>query len=120
MVKGMSISEVRELITSASEPSQAIELIRSDAMRRRLEGAISCVLLNIGHTVVFAEEGVSHAKKGMLARNFLGQGDAYLNEGRVEEAIEQYNQALEINPNLRSFTTSWAWPTCAAVWPAMR
>jgi serine/threonine protein kinase/Flp pilus assembly protein TadD len=99
ITKGVSISEVRELITSASEPSQAIELIRSDAIRRRLEGAISCVLLNIGQTMVFADEGVSHAKKGMLARNFLGQGDAYLNEGRVEEAIEQYNQALEINPN---------------------
>jgi serine/threonine protein kinase/tetratricopeptide (TPR) repeat protein len=99
IVKGMSISEIRELITSAGEPAQAIDLIRSDAMRRRLEGAISCVLLNIGHTVVFADEGVSHAKKGMLARNFLGQGDAYLNEGKVEEAIEQYNLALEINPN---------------------
>jgi tetratricopeptide (TPR) repeat protein len=99
IAKGMSVSEVRELITSAGEPAQALEMVRSDVIRRRLEGTLSCVLLNVGRTAVFADEGVSHAKKGTLARNFLGQGDAYLNEGRVEEAIEQYNLALEINPN---------------------
>jgi tetratricopeptide (TPR) repeat protein len=35
----------------------------------------------------------------MLARNFLAQGDTYLNDGRIDDAIEQFNQALEINPN---------------------
>lgn len=95
----LSISEIRELVTSASETTQAIEMIRSDAIRRRLEGTISCVLLSIGNVVAFAEENISHAKKGMLARNFLAQGDSYLHDGRLDEAIEQYTQALEINPN---------------------
>jgi tetratricopeptide (TPR) repeat protein len=99
MVEELSISEIRELVTSSSEPAQAIELVRSDTIRRRLEGTISCVLLNIGNVIAYAEEGVSHAKKGMLARNFLAQGDTYLNDGRIDEAIDQYSQALEINPN---------------------
>jgi tetratricopeptide (TPR) repeat protein len=95
----LSISEIKELVTSTNEPAQAIELVRGDAIRRRLEGTISCVLLNIGNVVAFAEEKISHAKRGMLARNFLAQGDSYLNDGRIDEAIEQFNQALEINPN---------------------
>lgn len=95
----LSLSEVKELITSSSEPAQAIEMIRSDAIRRRLEGTISCVLLSVGNVVAFAEENISHAKKGMLARNFLAQGDTFLNDGRIDEAIDQYTQALEINPN---------------------
>lgn len=95
----LSMSEVKELINSASEPAQAVELIRNDAIRRRLQGTISCVLLSIGNVVAFAEEIVSHAKKGVLARNFLAQGDSYLNDGRVDDAIEQYNRAVEINPN---------------------
>jgi serine/threonine protein kinase len=95
----LSISEVRELVTSSGETTQAIEMIRSDAIRRRLEGTISCVLLSIGNVTAFAEENISHAKKGMLARNFLAQGDSYLQDGRIDEAIEQYTQALEINPN---------------------
>jgi len=86
-------------VTSSGETTQAIEMIRSDAIRRRLEGTISCVLLSIGNVIAFADEGISHAKKGMLARNFLAQGDSYLQDGRVDEAIEQYAQALEINPN---------------------
>jgi len=95
----LSISEVKELVTSSSEPAQAVELVRSDAIRRRLEGTISCVLLNIGNVLAYAEETISHAKRGMLARNFLAQGDTYLNDGRIDEAIDQYTQALEINPN---------------------
>ncbi|MCC7478787.1 protein kinase [bacterium] len=95
----LSISEIKELITSTSEPAQAMELIKGDAIRRRLEGTISCVLLGVGNTAVFAEEGVSHSKKGLLARNFLAQGDTFLNDSRIDEAIEQYNQALQINPN---------------------
>lgn len=99
LIDALSISETRELVTSASEPVQAVEMIRSDAIRRRLEGTISCVLLNIGNVTAYADETISHAKKGMLARNFLAQGDTFLNDGRIEDAIEQYNQALEINPN---------------------
>ena len=99
LVDALSVSEVKEMITSSSEPVQAIEMVRSDAIRRRLEGTISCVLLNVGNVVSYAEETISHAKKGMLARNFLAQGDTYLNDGRIDEAIEQYNQAIEINPN---------------------
>jgi serine/threonine protein kinase/serine/threonine protein phosphatase PrpC len=95
----VSISEIKELVTSTSEPSQAIELIRGEAIRRRLEGTISCVLLSVGHVIAFAEENVSHARKGLLARNFLAQGDTFLHDGRVDEAIEQYNQALQVNPN---------------------
>jgi serine/threonine protein kinase/tetratricopeptide (TPR) repeat protein len=99
LLHALSVSEVKELVTSTSEPSQAIELIRGDAIRRRLEGTISCVLLSIGNVTAFADENVSHAKKGLLARNFLAQGDTYLNDGRIDEAIEQYNQALSVNPN---------------------
>jgi len=99
LTETLSISEIKELVTSSSEPAQAVELVRSDSIRRRLEGTISCVLLNIGNVVAYAEESISHAKKGMLARNFLAQGDTYLNDGRIEEAIDQYSQALEINPN---------------------
>ncbi|MDQ3024198.1 MAG: protein kinase [bacterium] len=95
----VSISEIKELVTSTSEPSQAVELIRGEAIRRRLEGTISCVLLSVGHVIAFAEENVSHSRKGLLARNFLAQGDTFLNDGRVDEAIEQYNQALQVNPN---------------------
>jgi serine/threonine protein kinase/tetratricopeptide (TPR) repeat protein len=99
LAKAVSISEIKELVTSTSEPAQAVELIRGDAIRRRLEGTISCVLLSVGNVVAFAEENISHARKGLLARNFLAQGDTYLNDGRIEEAIEQYNQALQVNPN---------------------
>jgi serine/threonine protein kinase/Flp pilus assembly protein TadD len=99
LARALSVSEIRELVTSSSEPAQAIELVRSDAIRRRLEGTISCVLLNIGNVTAYAEETISHAKKGMLARNFLAQGDTFLNDGRIDEAIEQFNHALEINPN---------------------
>jgi len=99
MIESLSVSEIRELVTSSSEPAQAIELVRSDSIRRRLEGTISCVLLNVGNVIAYADEGISHAKKGMLARNFLAQGDTYLNDGRIDEAIEQFSQALEINPN---------------------
>jgi len=99
IVEALSVSEIKELVTSSGEPVQAVEMIRSDAIRRRLEGTISCVLLNVGNVISYAEETVSHAKKGMLARNFLAQGDTYLNDGRNDEAIEQYNQAIEINPN---------------------
>jgi tetratricopeptide (TPR) repeat protein len=95
----LSVSEIKELVTSSSDPAQAIELVRGDAIRRRLEGTISCVLLSIGNVVAFADETISHSKKGMLARNFLNQGDTYLSDGRIDEAIEQFNQALEINPN---------------------
>jgi len=94
----LSVSEIKELATSASEPAQAIEMVRSDAIRRRLEGTVSCVLLSIGDVMIFAEENISHARKGLLARNFLAQGDTYLNDGRFDDAIEQYNQAIEINP----------------------
>jgi tetratricopeptide (TPR) repeat protein len=99
LTNALSISEIKELVTSASEPAQAMDMIKGDAIRRRLEGTISCVLLGVGNTAVFAEEGVSHSKKGLLARNFMAQGDTYLNDGRFDDAIEQYNQALQINPN---------------------
>jgi serine/threonine protein kinase/tetratricopeptide (TPR) repeat protein len=97
--KSLSISEIKELATSSSDPAQTVDLIRGDAIRRRLEGTISVVLLSIGNVHVFADEGISHSKKGLLARNFLAQGDTYLNDGRLDEAIEQFQQALEINPN---------------------
>ncbi len=97
--RALSVSEIKELMTSSNDPAQSIEMVRSDAIRRRLEGTISCVLLNVGNVMAYAEQTISHAKKGMLARNFLAQGDTYLNDGRIEEAIEQYTQALEINPN---------------------
>lgn len=97
--RALSISEIKELVTSSNEPTQSVDLLRSDAIRRRLEGTISCVLLNVGNVVAFAEQNISHAKKGMLARNFLAQGDTYLNDGRIDEAVDQFQQALEINPN---------------------
>ena len=97
--KSLSISEIKELATSSSDPAQTVDLIRGDAIRRRLEGTISVVLLSIGNVHVFADEGISHSKKGLLARNFLAQGDTFLNDGRLDEAIEQFQQALEINPN---------------------
>lgn len=98
LTRSLSISELKELATSSSEPAQAVDMVRSDAIRRRLEGTISCVLLNIGNVAVFAEENISHAKKGMLARNFLAQGDSFLQDNKIDEAIEQYTQAIEINP----------------------
>ncbi|MCB1220475.1 MAG: protein kinase [Planctomycetales bacterium] len=97
--KSLSISEIKELATSSSDPAQTVDLIRGDAIRRRLEGTISVVLLSIGNVNVFADESISHSKKGQLARNFLAQGDTYLNDGKLDEAIEQFQQALEINPN---------------------
>jgi serine/threonine protein kinase/Tfp pilus assembly protein PilF len=97
--RALSVSEIKELVTSSNDPAQSIEMVRSDSIRRRLEGTISCVLLNVGNVMAYAEQTISHAKKGMLARNFLAQGDTYLNDAKVEEAIEQYTQALEINPN---------------------
>ncbi|MCH7472430.1 protein kinase [bacterium] len=99
LMTAMSPSEIRELITSSSDPAQVIEMVRGDAIRRRLEGTVSCLLLNIGNVAAYAEEKVSHAKKGMLARNFLARGDTHLNDGLLDDAIEQYTQALEINPN---------------------
>ena len=99
LTEALSVSELKELVTSTNDPMQAIELVRSDAIRRRLEGTISCVLLNVGNVMAFAEEKISHSKRGMLARNFLAQGDSYVQDGRIDDAIEQYQQALEINPN---------------------
>ena len=99
LTRSLSVSEMKELVTSSNEPSQAVELVRGDAIRRRLEGTISCVLLNVGNVVAFAAEQISHARRGMLARNFLAQGESYLSDGRIDDAIEQYTQALEINPN---------------------
>jgi serine/threonine protein kinase/tetratricopeptide (TPR) repeat protein len=99
LTEALSISELKELVTSTNDPMQAIELVRSDAIRRRLEGTISCVLLNVGNVMAFAEEKISHSKRGMLARNFLAQGDSYMQDGRIDDAVEQYQQALEINPN---------------------
>ena len=97
--RALSVSELKELVTSSNDPAQTIDMVRSDSIRRRLEGTISCVLLNVGNVMAYAEQTISHAKKGMLARNFLAQGDTYLHDSRIEEAIEQYTQALEINPN---------------------
>ncbi|HEY9675169.1 MAG TPA: pentapeptide repeat-containing protein [Waterburya sp.] len=38
----------------------------------------------------------------------LSQGISWVREGKVEEAIQAYNQALSINPNLEVSATSWS------------
>ena len=94
----LSVSELRELMTSTDDPNRAMELLQSEAMRRRFPGTISAVLVNVGRVRTYATTAVSHAKRGTLARSFLYRGNSFLNEGDADNAIRQYEQALEINP----------------------
>ena len=114
LTNALSVSEIKELVTSTNEPTQAIELLRSDAIRRRLEGTISCVLLNVGNVMAFAEEKISHAKRGMLARNFLAAG-RQLHQRRAHRRRHRAVPAgVGDQPELHaSSTTNSAWPTCA-------
>lgn len=99
LLSKLSVPELRDLITSTDDPSQSMDIIKGEAVRRRLEGTISAVLINVGNVLSYADAITSHSKKGMLARNFLFLGNRLLNDGSVDAAIEQYQKALDINPN---------------------
>jgi serine/threonine protein kinase/tetratricopeptide (TPR) repeat protein len=99
LLSKVSVPELRDLITSTDDPSQAMDIIKGEAVRRRLEGTISAVLINVGNVLSYADAITSHSKRGMLARNFLFLGNRLMNDGSVDAAIEQYQKALDINPN---------------------
>lgn len=96
-----SVAEIREFITSQDNPAISIELIEKNARRRRLEGTISAVLVNIGEVTRFVEES-SHKHTGNLARSYMESADQLFHDGKVDEAITVYQKAIEHNS---SYTT---------------
>lgn len=95
----LSVSEIKDLITSSDNPEQSIEIIQNDLVRRRLEGTLSIILINIGRVIAYGEQNISKSKKGMLARNFLHQGNTFLRSGEPDNAIAQYQKALDLSPS---------------------
>ena len=93
-----SVAEIREFITSQDNPAISIELIEKNARRRRLEGTISAVLVNIGEVTRFVEES-SHKHTGNLARSYMESADQLFHDGKVDEAITVYQKAIEHNSN---------------------
>jgi serine/threonine protein kinase/tetratricopeptide (TPR) repeat protein len=93
-----SIAEIREFITSQDNPAISIELTEKNARRRRLEGTISAVLVNIGEVSRFVEES-AHRTTGNLARSYMESADQLLQDGKVDESIVIYEKAIEHNAN---------------------
>ncbi len=93
-----SVAEIREFITSQDNPAISIELIEKNARRRRLEGTISAVLVNIGEVTRFVEDS-SHKHTGNLARSYMESADQLFHDGKVDEAITVYQKAIEHNSN---------------------
>jgi len=98
LLEKFSVAEIRELITSQDNPAISIELIEKNARRRRLEGTISAVLVNIGEVTRFVEES-AHRTTGNLARSYMESADQLLHDGRTDEAINIYLRAIEHNSN---------------------
>lgn len=99
IVELLSVAEIKDLITSSDNPVQSIEIIQNDLVRRRLEGTLSIILINIGRVIAYGEQNISKSKKGALARNFLHQGNTYLRSGEPDNAIAQYQKALDLSPS---------------------
>lgn len=93
-----SAAEIREFITSQDNPAISIELVEKNARRRRLEGTISAVLVNVGEITRFLEDA-SHRTTGNLARSYMESADQLLQDGKVDDAIRIYQRAIEHNPN---------------------
>jgi serine/threonine protein kinase/tetratricopeptide (TPR) repeat protein len=93
-----SIAEIREFITSQENPAISVELIEKNARRRRIEGTLSAVLVNFGEIARFVEDS-SHKTTGSLARSYMESADQLLRDGKVDDAINLYQRAIEHNPN---------------------